>query len=95
MRNIFLVAGIVLAASVVLAFRMVLLAIGSALYVYLLPGVVAQKRHHPRCREIFIVTALSAWLVLPWLLALLYAVKADPAGADYDDLPLVAGFADD
>lgn len=95
MRNILLVAAIVLGAAVVFACRLVLLAVGSLLYVYLLPGVVAQKRQHPRRREIYIVSALAGWLVLPWIAALAYAARGEMHGMVCGDLPLVAGALDD
>lgn len=70
MRKIVLISAICLATTVIFSFRLVLLALGSILYVYLFPWVVAQKYDHPRQNEILVVSALSAWLVLPWIAAL-------------------------
>jgi hypothetical protein len=75
MRKIFSIAAVVLAGIVIFAFRLVLLALGSLLYVYLLPWVVAQKRGHPREREILLACVFTAWLVLPWAIALWIARK--------------------
>ena len=95
MRKIFLIAAIALGAAVVFACRFVLLAVASVLYVYLLPGVVAQKRSHPRERDIFVATALTGWLIVPWVAALWYAAKGSHATLPYADLPLASGVADD
>jgi cell shape-determining protein MreD len=95
MRNIFAVAAIVLGAALITMFRAVLLVISSALYVYLLPGVVAQRRQHLRQREIYIVTALTGWLVLPWVLALLYAAKGEHNDAVSEDISLATSLPND
>jgi lysylphosphatidylglycerol synthetase-like protein (DUF2156 family) len=95
MRNMLVVAAIVLGATLVTAFRLVLLMVGSALYIYLLPGVVAQRRHHLRQQQIYMVTALAGWLVIPWVLALVYASMGEQSAVLLDDMPMVAGWSND
>jgi lysylphosphatidylglycerol synthetase-like protein (DUF2156 family) len=95
MRNILVIAAIVLGAILVTAFRLVLLMLGSVLYIYLLPGIVAQRRHHLRQQQIYIVTALAGWLVVPWVLALLYASMGEQGAVLADDMPVVAGLLND
>jgi hypothetical protein len=80
MRNNFIIPVVVVAAIVVLAFRALQLALASLAYIYLLPGVIAMKRDHPRQQAIYVVCAVGSWLVLPWLGALWYVSRA-PAGA--------------
>ncbi|HBZ06421.1 MULTISPECIES: superinfection immunity protein [Massilia] len=87
MRNPHLVALIVLAAIVLYAGRIVLLAIGSALYVYLWPGLIAQKKGRPDAREYFLACALGGWLVIPWLIALGYALAAPKLDREMPALP--------
>lgn len=85
MRKIILVPALVLAAIVIFSLRLVMLAVGSAIYVYLFPWVVADKRDHPRRNEILFVCAVSAWLVIPWIAALWVATKAPDAEPAYID----------
>lgn len=70
LRKIGLISAIVLAATAVFAWRLVLFALGSVVYVYLLPWVISKKHDHPRQREILLMSALGAWLVVPWFGAL-------------------------
>ena len=95
MRNLPLVAGIALGALVVFAFRLVLLALGSVVYLYLLPGIVARNRHHPRQGDLFKLSAFGGWLVLPWLVALVAALSGPATDALYADGALVAGALDE
>lgn len=65
-------------------FRLALLAVGSVVYLYLLPGVLASHREHPKTRRIYWVCAVSAWLIVPWLICLflvLYSPKPDETGS--------------
>jgi hypothetical protein len=57
--------------AVICLFRLCLLALGSAMYVYLLPGVLAQRRNAPNYERIYIFCAFSGWLFIPWVGALL------------------------
>jgi hypothetical protein len=75
MRKILLIPAILLAATVIFSFRLVLFGLGSILYIYLLPWVVAQQREHPRRKEILMVSAFTGWLILPWLGALWVASR--------------------
>jgi hypothetical protein len=95
MRKIFVIAAVVFTAVLVFAFRLVLLAAGSALYVYLLPGILARQRHHLRHREITLFTAVAGWLVLPWFGALLYAASAGHNNALSVDATLATSALDD
>lgn len=70
LRKTGLISAILLAAAVVFSLRLVLFALGSVLYVYLLPWVLARKHDHPRQRAILYVSVLGAWLVVPWIGAL-------------------------
>jgi hypothetical protein len=95
MRNLLLIVATVLVATVVFAFRLVQLLLGSMLYVYLLPGVIAQKRQHPRTQAIYLVSGLAGWLILPWLAAFAYARKEPNAQTLPDHIPLAATIAKD
>jgi hypothetical protein len=94
MKNYLVVAAIAFGAVLVTASRLVLVAAGSVLYIYLLPGVVAQRRQHLRHRQIYIVTALTGWLIIPWTLALLYAAIGEQ-GNVLDEMPLAIRLLDD
>lgn len=87
MRRTLSITAVVLIAIVVTAFRLVLLAIGSALYLYLLPGIIATKREHPRANQIYLVCALTGWLIVPWLTTLGFAYKSSAAASVCNDLP--------
>ena len=94
MRNIHIVLAAVLVMAIVTAFRLVLVALGSALYVYLLPAVIAGKRNHPKVAELYWICGLAGWLVVPWIAALIYVCKpSDTARAE--DMPLLATAADE
>jgi len=95
MRKFLVIGAVVLAATVVFAFRLVLLALGSALYLYLLPGIVAKNRCHPRRREIHLLNVFGGWLVLPWIVAFWMASRGAGAGVLFADAPLAAGGFDD
>ena len=74
---------IILAATVVIcAYRIVLLTIGSVLYVYLLPGLIAKARRHVHAERIFLACALFGWLIFPWLSALVYAYRSPSIAID-------------
>lgn len=63
-------------------FRTALLALGSVVYLYLLPGVLASYRGYPRTRSVYWICGLSGWTVVPWLACLilvLYSSKASDA----------------
>lgn len=94
MKNYLVVAAIVLGAVLVTAFRFVLVVAGSVLYIYLLPGVVAQRRRHLRYQQIYFVTALTGWLVVPWALAVLYASLGEQ-GNVLDEMPLAVDLQSD
>jgi len=95
MRKIILVPALVLATIVIFSFRLVLLAIGSAIYVYLFPWVLADKRDHPRRNEILFVCAVSAWLVIPWIVALWVAMRRAETEPNYVDGALASSALDD
>jgi hypothetical protein len=95
MKTFFLIAFVVLIAAIVTLFRMLLFVLGSLLYVYLLPGIIAGKRNHPHTRDIYLVCALGGWLVLPWLGALWAAVRRGNHGMLCVETPLAVHAADD
>jgi hypothetical protein len=95
MRSIFVIAAVVVGAALVTVARTLLLAIGSVLYVYLLPGIVAQRRQHLRQRQVYVFTALTGWLVIPWMLALLYASVGERSQVHMDDMPLAVDLPND
>lgn len=76
LRKIGLISAIVLAAAAVFAWRLLLFALGSVVYIYLLPWIVAKKHDNPRQREILLVSALGAWLIVPWFGALWVARRS-------------------
>lgn len=94
MRNIHIVLAVALIAAIVTAFRLVLVALGSALYVYLLPAVIAGKRNHPKVRELYWICGMSAWLVIPWIAALIYVYKPSKM-AQADNMPALAIASDE
>ena len=57
-----------------LLFHIVALAIGSALYIYLLPGVIALKRNYSGADRLFIAAALTGWTVIGWVITLAFAL---------------------
>lgn len=85
MRTFFLIAFVVLAMAILTLLRLILCVLGSLVYLYLLPGTIADKRGHPRMRDIYLVCAFGGWLVLPWLGALWVAThgtQEDPLAAE-------------
>lgn len=74
LRKLSVIAAVVVAAAVVFAFRLILLAVGSILYLYLLPGLVARDRAHPHQQKLQTLCALSGWLILPWLIGFCIAL---------------------
>jgi hypothetical protein len=89
MRKLIRVAVLIFAVIGMVLFRLILLALGSAAYVYLFPWIVAQKRGHPRQREILLVCALAGWLVIPWMGALWFARRTTGIAAIHTD-PVLA-----
>lgn len=95
MRKILVIGTVLFAATAVFAFRLVLLALGSVLYLYLLPGITARNRRHPRQREIHRIGLFGGWLVLPWIVALWMATRGAAVDHLYVDSVLaVHGFED-
>ena len=75
MRKVLVIAAVVIVAAAVFAFRLILLALGSVIYLYFLPGLVARDRCHPRRQIIQIVCGAWGWLILPWGIGLWIALK--------------------
>jgi Superinfection immunity protein len=94
MRKFLVIAAVVIAAAAVFAFRLILVVIGSAVYLYLLPGLVARDRAHPRQQDIQIVCALSGWLIVPWVIGLWVALQG-PVKAPLFGKPALTGSFDD
>jgi hypothetical protein len=68
------IAILTLAVAIIYVFRICLLAVGCALYAYLFPGILAQKRGAPGYQRIYWVCGLSGWLLIPWIAALLWVL---------------------
>nr|WP_199068482.1 superinfection immunity protein [Chromobacterium sp. ASV5] len=49
---------------------------------YLLPTVTAVLVNSPRLKKIALLNALGGWLILPWLLAMGWALKRDDLTTD-------------
>lgn len=88
MRILLIIAFVVLAAIIVTLFRIILCAAGSVIYVYLLPGIIAAKRGHPRARDIYLICAFGGWLLLPWVGALWLATRSGDERDLMVDAPL-------
>ena len=85
MRKIAVILTILAATVAICAYRMVLLTIGSLLYVYLMPGLIAKSRQRVHANRILSVCALFGWLIFPWLYALVYAYRSP--GIAVEELP--------
>lgn len=94
MRKILVVVAVVIAAAVVFAFRLILLALGSVIYLYFLPALVARDRCHPHRQSIQIVCGLSGWLILPWAIGLWVALKGPVKGSLLGKPVLIDSFND-
>jgi uncharacterized protein YqhQ len=42
---------------------------------YLLPGIIAEQRGHPKARQIVAVNILLGWMGMFWIIALLWALS--------------------
>lgn len=54
----------------------ILVGIGAAGAVYLLPSIVAHSRQHPQARAIALVNVLLGWTFIGWAVAIVWAVSA-------------------
>jgi hypothetical protein len=75
MRKIAVILTILAATVVICGYRIVLLTIGSIVYVYLMPGLIAKSKQQVHGNWILIVCALFGWLIFPWLGALVYVYR--------------------
>jgi hypothetical protein len=85
MRKIFVITVILLVAGIICLFRVFLLTLGSVLYVYFLPGVIATKRKPFKEKEVYLVCACCGWLIIPWLAALCYVYTSPKSTAMCND----------
>ena len=69
------IAVLLAAAALIYAGRICLIAVGCVVYIYLLPGIILMKADYPRTSAVFWVCGLTGWLVVPWVLALGFALK--------------------
>lgn len=74
MLPLFRISVFLLGALGMLLFHILAIALGSALYIYLLPGVIALKRNYRGADQIFIASALTGWTVVGWLITLGFAL---------------------
>lgn len=65
----------ILGVVVLYIFRIAIITIGSMVYVYLLPGVVASHRSYQRAPSIYWICALLGWTVLVWLGCLVFSMS--------------------
>jgi hypothetical protein len=47
--------------------------------IYVVPGVIAQAREHPRAMAISMLNLLAGWTVIGWIGALAWALMPKPA----------------
>lgn len=80
---------LVAVATLICLLRMVAVVLGAAVYVYLLPAVIAMKRHHVHADKIMLVNAVAGWTVVVWFAALGVALACPDASQD--KLPRSAG----
>lgn len=71
---LFRISAFLLIALSMLLFHIVAIALGSAIYIYLLPGVIALKRNYRSADQIFIASALTGWTVIGWVVTLAFAL---------------------
>jgi hypothetical protein len=69
---------ILIVVAVIYLWRVTLLALGCVVYIYLLPGVLAEKKNYPRYQQIYLLCALGGWLLVPWVVALVWAKMVPP-----------------
>ena len=55
------------------------LMIGLGIVAYFIPGIIAAVRRHRKTTSIFLVNLFFGWSVLGWIIALLWAFRADAA----------------
>ncbi len=51
------------------------LVLSLVLAVYLLPAIVASKRHHPHSRVIWLLNILLGWTLAPWIILIVWATR--------------------
>jgi hypothetical protein len=51
----------------------ILVFLGICLLLWLLPGIIASKRHHHNCASIWLVTIFLGWSFIGWVVALVWA----------------------
>lgn len=55
-------------------FRVGIVTLGSLVYVYFLPGVIASHRGYSRAPAIYWICALLGWTILAWVGCMLFAM---------------------
>lgn len=48
------------------------------IYIYFLPSIVASKKQHADKTSILVLNLLLGWLLIPWVIALVWAYKQAP-----------------
>lgn len=81
MLALFRISAMLLIGLVMFVFHVFAIALGSAVYLYFLPGVIAMNRHYRSADRVFIACAFTGWTVIGWLLALAFALTL-PTVAD-------------
>jgi hypothetical protein len=64
----------ILCAAALYTFRVAMITLGSILYIYLLPGVLASYRGYSKASTIYWICALCGWMLLPWLGCLIFSI---------------------
>lgn len=75
--RIYRIAVIVLIATMVYIVRLLFFGTAGLLYIYFLPSLVAEKRNPLKMQPIFVLNLAAGWLILPWVIALVWAYKMD------------------
>lgn len=59
--------------------KIALLVMGAVfIYIYFLPSIVASKKQHADKTSILVLNLLLGWLLIPWVIALVWAYKQAP-----------------
>lgn len=82
MSSLFQLVVVIAVATLICLLRMVAFALGSVLYLYLLPGVIALKRNYAHANRLFLVCAVAGWTVVVWVAALGFALSLPNVAED-------------
>jgi len=65
------------------------------LYAYFLPTIIAKRRKHVNATAIFMLNLLLGWLLIPWVIAIVWAYKNDAVATTIEMEQVPAAVASD